>query len=83
MNRDFALSSLERNLLDLVDLPVHVMYRCGRCGTSPAAGDASIRGTRYCHAGPTPTCYQLAAWASVDAYSDPAWWAAIGLGAAP
>lgn len=33
---------------------------CARCGKSPAAGYAAINDNRYCHEGPSPTCYESA-----------------------
>lgn len=32
--------------------------KCGKCGKDPAAGYAKINSIRYCHDGPSPTCYE-------------------------
>ena len=42
---------------------------CGLC-CQPATGLASINGIRYCHEGPTPTCYQVVMWRSHDEWID-------------
>lgn len=32
--------------------------KCGKCGKDPARGFSTINGVRYCHDGPSPTCYE-------------------------
>lgn len=34
--------------------------RCAGCGLDPALGWAEIDGVRFCHEGPSPTCYETA-----------------------
>lgn len=45
------------------DRPLEAGATCGPCW-GEAAGFAEISGTRYCHEGKSPTCYERATWAS-------------------
>jgi hypothetical protein len=46
----------------------HTMSRtaCDLCGRDPAAGFATVGDVRYCHDGPSPTCYERAPWPGTD-----------------